>query len=496
MLVGIPENALVLLIGPRGVGKSRFAVRHFDPGQVVSLPQIRKLVCDQPDLLEATNDAAELQALLVEMRLAWGRFTVIDSTNLRYRNRQNLLNLARKFHFPVVAIVFDLPESARIHGEKLAVNPSFIPGIPDSLTVEPLEDQLAALKEALPRLGQEGFHRVYLFSTPEERDHAEIQIQKLPFNRKDHPGPFDLIGDVHGCCNELESLLSLLGYRHENIGTNPGFTWRHPDGRTAVFVGDVLDRGPRILDTYRLVHSMIVAKTGLAVQGNHELKVYRHFKSAKPEPRPSILQTLREIEQEDLPTQKETIRGLMEFIEGLPHHLVLDGGRLVAAHAGLREDLQGRDSALVRNQALFGDANARFDEETEATRMEWVHQYRGRALVVYGHTPVAESAILNRTINIDTGCVFGGRLTALRYPEMDTRFVEAQKAYAIQRRSGAEGHFQDRQGKKANLPSHGDLPQSPLGPPHQPDPNGHEISLHGSAPSRPDREISAESEQE
>lgn len=448
MLVGIPENALVLLIGPRGVGKSRFAVRHFDPGQVVSLPQMRKMVCDQPDLLEATNDAAELQALLVEMRLAWGRFTVVDSTNLRFRNRQNLLTLARKFHAPVVAIVFDLSESARAHGERQSGLPSFLPGIPDGLTVEPLEEQLASLREALPRLGQEGFHRVYLFSTPEERDQAEIQIQKLHCNRKDHTGPFDLIGDVHGCCDELESLLTLLGYRRESISDGPGFTWRHPAGRTAVFVGDILDRGPRILDTFRLVRSMMLTRTALAVQGNHELKVYRHFKAAKPEPRPSILQTLREIEQEEPGTQRETIGELMEFIEGLPHHLVLDGGRLVAAHAGLREDLQGRDSALVRNQALFGDANARFDEESDATRMEWVHQYRGRALVVYGHTPVAESGILNRTINIDTGCVFGGRLTALRYPEMETHFVEAKKAYAVQRRSGTEGHSQERHNKK------------------------------------------------
>ncbi len=450
MLVGIPENALVLLIGPRGVGKSRFAVRHFESGQVVSLPQMRKLVCDQPDLLEATNDAAELQALLVEMRLAWGRFTVVDSTNLRIRNRQNLLNLARKFHCPVVAIVFDLPESAKTHGERVSGQPSFVPGIPDSLTVEPLEEQLNSLREALPRLGQEGFHRVYLFSTPEERDQAEIQIQKLPCNRKEHSGPFDLIGDVHGCCDELENLLTLLGYRPETNEPFGGPTWRHPEGRTAVFVGDILDRGPRILDTYRLVRSMIAAKTGLAVQGNHELKVYRHFKSAKQEPRPSILQTLREIEQEDPSVQKDVVRDLMDFLEGLPHHLVLDGGRLVAAHAGLREDLQGRDSGLVRNQALFGDANARFDEETETTRMEWVHQYRGRALVVYGHTPVNESGILNRTINIDTGCVFGGRLTALRYPELEIRHVEARKAYAVQRKSGGDG-YQERQIKKNQL---------------------------------------------
>jgi protein phosphatase len=481
MLVGIPEIALVLLIGPRGVGKSRFAARHFEPGQILSLPQMRKLVCDQPDLLEATNDAAELQSLLVEMRLAWGRLTVVDSTNLRLRNRQNLLTLARKFHIPVVAIVFDLPGEARAHGERQAPKASYLPGIPDVLTMEPLEDQLSALRDAMPRLGQEGFYRVYFLSTPEERDSAQVQVQKLPCNRKDHGGPFDLIGDVHGCCDELESLLRVLGYQQQMNDSSPGGTWRHPEGRTAVFVGDILDRGPRILDTFRLVRSMVAAGSGLAVQGNHELKVYRHFKAPKPEPRPSIMQTLREIEDQAPDSQRETIRDLVEFIENLPHHLVLDEGRLVAAHAGLREDLHGRDSFLVRNQALFGDANARFDDEPDAARLEWVQHYRGRALVVYGHTPVLESTIINRTINIDTGCVFGGRLTALRYPEMDTRWVVSQKAYAVQRRSGPDGHFQSRLAKRNAEIQPSDLPNPATPAPHggigHDDPLGTDLSL-------------------
>lgn len=443
MLLGIPEIALVLLIGPRGVGKSKFAARHFEPGQVISLPQLRKLICDQPDLLEATNDASELQAMLAEMRLAWGRLTVVDSTNLRLRTRQNLLALARKFHIPVVAIVFDLPDEAKANGNRFTALVPALPGFQDGLTVEPLEDQLVALREALPRLGQEGFHRVYFLSSTGERDQAVIQVQQLACNRKDALGPFDLIGDIHGCCDELESLLANLGYVPKN-SPHTGKTWSHPEGRMAVFVGDMLDRGPRILDTYRLVRSMVLAGTGLAVQGNHELKVYRHFKAAKPEPRPSILQTLREIEEQAAEVQQEIIREIVEFIEHLPHHLVLDNGRLVAAHAGLREDLQGRDSALVRNQALFGDPNARFDDEPDAARLEWVQQYRGKALVVYGHTPVLESILVNRTINIDTGCVFGGRLTALRYPELEVRWVESKKAYASQRRGGFDPAFQER----------------------------------------------------
>lgn len=444
MLLSIPELALVLLVGPRGTGKSTFVARHFLPGQVVSLPSIRAMICDSPERLESTGDAIDMQAMLVEMRLAWSRLTVIDGTNLRLRTRQNFLSLARKHHVPVVAIVFDLPNEARANG--LTKSPPLLSEYDGFTTatsqmLEPLEEQIASLQEALPRLGQEGFHRVYFVSNSHELNNAQVHFQRLPCNRSELDGPFDLIGDVHGCCDELEELLNKMGYRAGGTSVNvPGVLqhYYHPEGRKAVFLGDIVDRGPRILDAVKLVQGMVESGAALAVQGNHESKVLRHFRASRPEPRPSILQTLREIEALSPESQKQVIRGMVDFFDALPHHLVLASGNLVAAHAGLREDLQGRDSPLVRNQALFGDANARFDDDPEPGRLEWVQHYRGRALVVYGHTPVAEAIVANRTINIDTGCVFGGTLTALRFPEMEVVAVQARKSYASQKRSGSE----------------------------------------------------------
>jgi protein phosphatase len=119
----------------------------------------------------------------------------------------------------------------------------------------------------------------------------------------------------------------------------------------------------------------------------------------------------------------------MDFIDGLVSHYVLDDGKLVVAHAGLKESMQGRGSGQVRSFALYGETTGESDEFGLPVRHDWAAEYRGRATVVYGHTPVPEPEWLNGTINIDTGCVFGGRLTALRYPERELVSVEAARTY-------------------------------------------------------------------
>src|SRR5262249_56848590 len=107
------------------------------------------------------------------------------------------------------------------------------------------------------------------------------------------------------------------------------------------------------------------------------------------------------------------------FLDDLVSHYVLDDGKLVVAHAGMKEEMQGRGSGEVRSFALFGETTGETDEFGLPLRYNWAADYRGKAMVVYGHTPIAEPQWLNRTINIDTGCVFGGKLTALKYPERE-----------------------------------------------------------------------------
>ncbi len=254
---------------------------------------------------------------------------------------------------------------------------------------------------------------------------AAIERQPLWNNKRHEHGPFDIIGDVHGCCDELEELLGLLGYQ-----VGPDSVYRHPEGRKAIFVGDLVDRGPRVLNTVFLVKRMVEARSALCVPGNHDMKLMRALRGKQVQVKHGLEQSLAEVNA--LPEeQRRQISGeVAEFLDSLVSHYVLDDGKLVVAHAGLKEEMQGRGSGKVREFCLYGETTGETDEFGLPVRYNWAAEYRGRATVVYGHTPVPEPEWLNNTINIDTGCVFGGRLTALRYPEKDLVSVAAHRTYA------------------------------------------------------------------
>ena len=227
--------------------------------------------------------------------------------------------------------------------------------------------------------------------------------------------PYDLVGDVHGCRSELESLLAELGWE----GT------RHPEGRTAVFVGDLVDRGPDTPGVLRLVMDMVAASSALCVQGNHEAKLVRALDGARVRTAHGLAESLQQLAE-----QPEEFRlRARAFLAGLPHQLRLDQGRLVVAHAGLAEELHGVDSPRARAFALYGQTTGRTDESGLPVRLPWQDDYRGSATVVYGHTPVLEARWVNNTICLDTAVVFGGRLTALRYPERELVSVPAERQW-------------------------------------------------------------------
>jgi diadenosine tetraphosphatase ApaH/serine/threonine PP2A family protein phosphatase len=234
-------------------------------------------------------------------------------------------------------------------------------------------------------------------------------------------GPFDIVGDVHGCADELQSLLTLLSYKPDESKV-----WRHPQGRRAIFVGDLVDRGPGVVQVLQLVMTMVTGGSALCVMGNHEFKLLRKLNGRKVNTANGLSQTLAQLSPESWEFKKE----LQKFLRQLPSHYLLDDGRLVVAHAGLKESLQGSRSGTAQSFALYGDTTGETDEFGLPVRRDWAQEYRGRAMVVYGHTPVSTPKWLNNTINIDTGCVFGGRLTALRYPERELVFVQAAQVYA------------------------------------------------------------------
>jgi protein phosphatase len=413
MTFTIPELSLVVLIGPSGCGKSTFARKHFKPTEVLSSDGFRALVSDDENDQSATDDAFSALHYVAARRLSRGRLTVIDATNVQPEARKPLVALAREYHVLPVAIVLDLPERVCHERNRSRPDRDFGPHV--------VRNQKSQLHRSLRGLGREGFRHVHVLKTQEEVDAAALQRQPLWNNRRSERGPFDIIGDVHGCCDELEELLEHLGYTR-----NGNWAWSHPAGRRAIFVGDLVDRGPRIADTLKTVMAMSQAGSALCVPGNHDIKLKRKLEGRDVTVSHGLDRTLAELEQQP-PEFRTTVQ---QFIDALVSHYVFDEGRLVVAHAGMKEEMQGRGSAKVRDFALFGETTGDTDEFGLPVRYNWASEYRGRASVVYGHTPVPEPEWLNRTINIDTGCVFGGRLTALRWPEKELVSVPARATYA------------------------------------------------------------------
>ncbi|KUH39353.1 MULTISPECIES: polynucleotide kinase-phosphatase [Streptomyces] len=404
----VTDLSLVVLVGATGSGKSTFARRHFKPTEVISSDFCRGLVADDENDQSASGDAFDVLHYIAGKRLAAGRLTVVDATNVQPEARRQLVRLARAHDVLPVAIVLDVPEevcAARNAGRAdRADMPRHV-----------VRRHCRELRRSLRGLEREGFRKVHVLRGTEEVDAAEVVLERRYNDLRHLTGPFDVIGDVHGCSAELEALLARLGY----------VDGHHPEGRTAVFVGDLVDRGPDSPGVLRRVMGMVGAGDALCVPGNHENKLGRWLAGRSVRTTHGLAETIEQLERED-DAFRQRVR---DFIDGLVSHYVLDGGRLVVCHAGLPEKYHGRTSGRVRAHALYGDTTGETDEYGLPVRYPWAEEYRGRATVVYGHTPVPNTTWINNTICLDTGAVFGGRLTALRWPERELVDVPAEKVW-------------------------------------------------------------------
>jgi protein phosphatase len=415
MKITVPELSLVLLVGPSGCGKSTFAREHFKATEVLSSDYCRGQVSDDENDQTSTKEAFEVLHFIARKRLAAGRLTVIDATNVQPDSRKPLVALAREFHVLPIAIVFDFPEKLCQERNRTRPNRDFGPHV--------VRNQAQQLRRSIRGLEREGFRGVHVFKSPQELDGLEIVRQPMWTNRRTEHGPFDIIGDVHGCFDELRELMTTLGYSiAENGGAHRVVT---PEGRKAIFLGDLVDRGPKIPDVLKLVMGMVEAGTALCVPGNHDMKLLQKVRGKDVKIAHGLADSIAQLEVES-PEFKNKVA---DFLDGLISHYVLDEGKLVVAHAGMKAEMQGRGSGAIRSFALFGETTGETDEFGLPVRYNWAADYRGKASVVYGHTPIAEPQWLNRTVNIDTGCVFGGKLTALRYPEKEFVSVSAHKTY-------------------------------------------------------------------
>ena len=420
MKITLPELSLVVLIGASGSGKSTFARQHFKLTEVLSSDFCRGLVSDDENDQGATKDAFEVLHFVAGKRLAAGKLTVIDATNVQIEARKPLLALARQHYVFPVAIVFNLPEQLCHERNQGRPDRDFGPHV--------VRQHIMHLRRSLRGLEREGFRHVFVLSSPEQVASVEIERQPLWNNLKHEHGPFDIIGDVHGCFDELHTLLQKLGYevrRSEGEDEEVQFAVHHPAGRKAVFLGDLIDRGPDVTSVLRLVMDMVASQHALCIPGNHDVKLVRKLKGKDVRLTHGLNITVEQLEKDTSQFRQRVLK----FLDGLVSHYVLDDGRLVVAHAGLKESMQGRGAGAVREFSLYGETTGETDEFGLPIRYNWAAEYNGKAMVVYGHTPVPEAEWLNRTINIDTGCVFGGKLTALRYPEKELVSVPALRTY-------------------------------------------------------------------
>lgn len=407
----VTDLSLVVLIGASGSGKSTFARKHFKPTEIVSSDFCRGLVADDENDQSASRDAFDVLHYIAGKRLAAGRLTVVDATNVQAESRKQLVQLAREHDVLPIAVVLDLPEEVCLARNAKRPDRADMPR-------HVVQRHRRELRRSLRGLEREGFRKVHVLRTEEEADSAEVVLERRYNDLRHLTGPFDIIGDIHGCSSELESLLGKLGYTDG----------AHPDGRTAVFVGDLVDRGPDSPGVLRRVMSMVSAGNALCVPGNHENKLGRYLKGRQVQVRYGLAETIEQLEREDAkdPEFREQVK---EFIDGLVSHYVLDGGKLVVCHAGLPEKYHGRTSGRVRSHALYGDTTGETDEFGLPVRYPWAEDYRGSAAVVYGHTPVPTTSWVNNTLCLDTGAVFGGKMTALRWPEREIVDVPAEQVW-------------------------------------------------------------------
>lgn len=237
----------------------------------------------------------------------------------------------------------------------------------------------------------------------------------------------DIIGDIHGCFHEFEELTKKLGYDWKS-----GIPMQ--EGRKLAFVGDLTDRGPHSLKVIEVVWELVMKENlGFYTPGNHCNKLYRYFLGNKVQVTHGLETTVAEYDELTKDQQKRVRKMFMDLYEQNPLYQVLDRGNLVIAHAGIREDYIGKNNSKVKTFVLYGDITGEKHPDGSPVRRDWAQKYKGKAIIVYGHTPVKAPRIINNTYNIDTGAVFGGKLTALRYPEMELVTVPSTMPFVAEK---------------------------------------------------------------
>jgi protein phosphatase len=408
--IEIPKRALAVLCGPSAAGKTTWARQHFLSSQIISSDKCRQMVADdvlwhQPGV---SAGAFELLYLWTEQRLKLNRLAVVDSTALLTGTRRHLLRLARRWHAPAVLIVFE-SDPATCAERDAARSQSVGPRV--------LRRQFKQLAHERAMFTRERWDA--LISLDEESQAQNpVRLSPLPHERPDDAGPFDIVGDVHGCRVELLRLLEKLGWEEDSDGVPA-----HPAGRRLIFVGDLGCGGPDSVGAWELALRLRACGRAEVLIGDHDVRFVRHLRGEAVRLDRGLDRAAAELRR--LPAERLTHlrQGLDDLMGSAPPHLLLDNGQLAVAHAALPDHMVGKDDRRVRDFCRHAEGSR------GAGRGEWVMRHLGHELVVHGHAPTRAPRIINHTVNIDTGCVLGGALTAFRWPERELVQVPAEAVH-------------------------------------------------------------------
>lgn len=407
MTLEIPHNALVMMVGPAGSGKSTFAHKHFPGTYIVSSDECRRIVCDDMTDQDHNTEVFDLFHRLIDVRLRNGRLTVADATHLTTGSRENLRKVAQRYGVPLIPIVLDIPLSVCMRQNEHRDRQ-----VPEHI----VKKHYKRLEGCLPSL--EALGNAYVVRDPDSvRVYINTPMQTAP--------GWDCVGDLHGCAYELRELLESLGYQEEA-------GWQHREGRRLILLGDLTDRGPLNYDT--LLLAMELEATGhIVLAGNHCDKLRRALKGNPVKPAHGLSETLREL---DFHASADAKRRIYEFLCRCPYHVTVQVDEpghpdLVAVHAGIPIDDIGKTDKRTREHCIYGDVRGFSKDGLPNRQFAWLEGYSdpNGPFCVYGHTVVPEPSWNGNTVNIDTGAVFGGRLTALRWPEREIVQVEAAEVY-------------------------------------------------------------------
>ncbi len=440
MEIILPHSGIVLLVGPSNSGKTTMLSNLVEKGQIlrseiVSSDEFRILVSnvdfidwrerpkDEVDSLydqyeSISNEAFTMMDSMIEARCKLNKLTFVDATHLKEEERKKYISIARKHHVPIITVILNISQETLLERDEQRDNPR---------GKRRIKQQYQLFKREIRYIKKEGYTAAYVIG---EKESVEF-IRRSNQIEIDINDGIDIIGDIHGCYDEMIILLEKLGYIKNEAGL-----YIHPEGRIFVSLGDVMSRGPKSLKTMQFFLKHFEHNLTYMIDSNHGWKIARWLDGKNVTLGHGDEKVAEEFKQyeEKFGAEKtaEVKRKLKEFLVKAPSHYVFKKNGvplLVCAHAGIKDKYIGKQSRRISDFCRYGDTDG-IDERGKPIRKDWFINHKTSALIVWGHDPKPQPLVINNTINIDQGAVFGGQLTAFRYPEKEFISVKAKENYS------------------------------------------------------------------